>query len=95
MDGALPAGSSGGLGFADVLAALRGDLEHLANFDPHERDTPVRVAYERISRVLGCPLTAKQMAEIDERPSRGEGGPIFAFREAGAEYRSGDVSANA
>ena len=53
MDGALPAGSSGGLGFADVLAALRGDLEHLANFDPHERDTPVRVAYERISRVLG------------------------------------------
>ena len=28
------------------------------------------------------------MAEIDERPSRGEGGPIFAFREAGAEYRS-------
>ena len=35
-------------------------------------------------------LTAKQMAEIDERPGRREGGPIFAFREAGAEYRSGE-----
>jgi len=29
------------------------DEEHLAGFDPHERDTPVRIAYERISRVLG------------------------------------------
>lgn len=34
-------------------------------------------------------LTAKRMAEIDERPSLREGGPIFTFREAGAEYRSG------
>lgn len=47
------AGSSGGLGFADVLAALRADLEHLAGFDSLERETPVRVAFERISRVLG------------------------------------------
>jgi hypothetical protein len=34
-------------------------------------------------------LTAKRMAEIDEAPSLREGGPIFTFREAGAEYRSG------
>jgi hypothetical protein len=36
-----------------VLAALRADLEHLADFDPFERETPIRIAYERISRVLG------------------------------------------
>jgi hypothetical protein len=47
------AGAAGGLGFADVLAALRGDLEHLGSFDATERDRPVRVAFERISRVLG------------------------------------------
>jgi hypothetical protein len=29
------------------------------------------------------------MAAIDEAPSLREGGPIFTFREAGAEYRSG------
>jgi hypothetical protein len=42
-----------GHSFAKVLAALRADLEHLAGFDPLERDRPVRVAFERISRVLG------------------------------------------
>lgn len=34
-------------------------------------------------------LTAARMAEIDERPSFREGGPIFTFREAGGEFRSG------
>jgi len=47
------AGSSGGLRFADVLAALRADLEHLVSFDSLERERPVRVAFERISRALG------------------------------------------
>jgi chromosome segregation ATPase len=42
-----------GHSFAEVLAALRADLEHLVSFDPHERDGPARVAFERISRVLG------------------------------------------
>jgi hypothetical protein len=42
-----------GHSFAEVLAALHADLEHLAGFDPIERDQPVRVAFERISRVLG------------------------------------------
>jgi len=42
-----------GHSFAEVLAELRADLEHLVSFDPHERDQPVRVAFERISRVLG------------------------------------------
>lgn len=42
-----------GHSFAEVLAALRADLEHLAGFDRLERDRPVRVAFERISRVLG------------------------------------------
>jgi chromosome segregation ATPase len=44
--------SGGGHSFAEVLAALRADLEHLANFDSLERERPVRVAFERISRVL-------------------------------------------
>jgi hypothetical protein len=43
-------GDSGGLGFTQVLAALRADLEHLTYFDPIERETPVRVALERIQR---------------------------------------------
>lgn len=34
-------------------------------------------------------MNTDRMAEIDEAPSVREGGPIFAFREAGAEYRSG------
>jgi hypothetical protein len=42
-----------GHSFAEVLAALHADLEHLAGFDSLERDQPVRVAFERISRVLG------------------------------------------
>jgi hypothetical protein len=42
-----------GHSFAEVLAALRADLEHLGSFDATERDTPVRIAYERISRVFG------------------------------------------
>jgi DNA repair exonuclease SbcCD ATPase subunit len=46
-------GDSGGLGFTQVLAALRADLEHLTYFDPVERETPVRVAIERISRAVG------------------------------------------
>jgi len=33
-------------------------------------------------------LPAARMAAIDEAPSFREGGPIFTFREAGAEYRS-------
>jgi len=43
-------GDSGGLGFTQVLKALRADLEHLTYFDPLERETPVRVALERIQR---------------------------------------------
>jgi len=42
-----------GHSFAEVLAALHADLEHLAGFDSLEREQPVRVAFERISRVLG------------------------------------------
>ena len=34
-----------GHSFAEVLAALRADLEHLAGFDPLEREQPVRVAF--------------------------------------------------
>jgi flagellar hook-length control protein FliK len=43
----------GSLGFSQVLAALRADLEHLTYFDSMERETPVRVALERISRAVG------------------------------------------
>ena len=42
-----------GHSFAEVLAELRADLEHLTGFDATERDTLVRIAFERISRVLG------------------------------------------
>jgi hypothetical protein len=42
----------GSLGFTQVMAALRADLEHLTYFDSLEREAPVRVALERISRVL-------------------------------------------
>jgi hypothetical protein len=41
----------GALGFSQVLAALRADLEHLTYFDSLERETPVRTALERIQRV--------------------------------------------
>jgi chromosome segregation ATPase len=34
----------GSLGFSQVLAALRADLEHLTYFDGLERETPMRVA---------------------------------------------------
>lgn len=47
------AGSTGGRGFVQVMEVLRADLEHLAGFDSLEREQPVRVAFERISRVLG------------------------------------------
>jgi hypothetical protein len=43
----------GSLGFTQVLAALRADLEHLTYFDGLERETPMRVALERISRAVG------------------------------------------
>jgi hypothetical protein len=43
-------GDSGGLGFSQVLTALRADLERLTYFDPIEREAPVRVALERIQR---------------------------------------------
>jgi hypothetical protein len=46
-------GDCGGLGFSQVLAALRADLEHLTYFDGLERETPMRVALERISRAVG------------------------------------------
>jgi hypothetical protein len=46
-------GDSGGLGFTQVLQALRADLEHLTYFDPIERARPVRVALERIQRAAG------------------------------------------
>jgi uncharacterized protein YukE len=41
---------NGSLGFSQVLAALRADLEHLTYFDGLERETPMRVAFERIQR---------------------------------------------
>ena len=41
-----------GHSFAEVLAALHADLEHLPGFDSLERGQSVRVAFERISRVL-------------------------------------------
>jgi hypothetical protein len=41
-----------GHSFAQVLAALHADLEHLAGFDSLEREQSVRVAFERISWVL-------------------------------------------
>lgn len=41
-----------GQSFAEVIAELRADLEHLAGFDSLERERPVRVALERISRVM-------------------------------------------
>jgi hypothetical protein len=44
---------NGSLGFSQVLAALRADLEHLTYFDGLERETPMRVALERISRAVG------------------------------------------
>jgi hypothetical protein len=44
---------NGSYGFSQVMAALRADLEHLTYFDSLERETPVRVAIERISRALG------------------------------------------
>ena len=34
-------------------------------------------------------MNPARMAAIDEAPSVRQGGPIFTFREAGAEYRSG------
>jgi hypothetical protein len=43
----------GSLGFAQVLAALRADLEHLTYFDSLERERPVRLALERIQRAAG------------------------------------------
>jgi hypothetical protein len=43
----------GSLGFTQVLKALRADLEHLTYFDPIERETPVRIAIETISRAVG------------------------------------------
>lgn len=43
----------GSLGFSQVLAALRADLKHLTYFDGLEREKPVRVALERISRAVG------------------------------------------
>jgi hypothetical protein len=47
-------GDAGGLGFTQVVTALlRADLEHLTYFDGLERETPMRVALERISRAVG------------------------------------------
>jgi hypothetical protein len=43
-------GDSGGLGFSQVLAALRADLEHLTYFDPIERAVPMRPALELVRR---------------------------------------------
>jgi hypothetical protein len=40
----------GSLGFSQVLAALRADLQHLTYFDSMERETPVRIALERVQR---------------------------------------------
>jgi DNA repair exonuclease SbcCD ATPase subunit len=40
----------GSLGFSQVLAALRADREQLISFDSLERETPVRVALERVQR---------------------------------------------
>jgi hypothetical protein len=42
---------SGALGFSQVLAALRADLEHLTYFDSLEREQPVHLATELIQRV--------------------------------------------
>jgi hypothetical protein len=43
----------GPLGFSQVMVALLADLEHLTYFDSLERERPVRVAIECISRALG------------------------------------------
>jgi hypothetical protein len=42
----------GSLGFGEVLAALRADLEHLTYFDHTEGDQPRRLAWERVSRAF-------------------------------------------
>jgi hypothetical protein len=42
----------GSLGFGEVLAALRADLEHLTHFDSTEGDQPHRIAWERVQRAF-------------------------------------------
>jgi hypothetical protein len=42
----------GSLGFGEVLAALRADLEHLTYFDHTEGDQPRRLAWERVQRAF-------------------------------------------
>jgi type II secretory pathway pseudopilin PulG len=43
-------GDSGGLGFTQVLTALKADLEHLTYFDSLDRERPVRPALELVRR---------------------------------------------
>jgi uncharacterized protein (UPF0335 family) len=42
----------GSLGFGQVLAALRADLEHLTHFDSTDAEQPRRIAWERVSRAF-------------------------------------------
>ena len=42
----------GSLGFGEVLAALRADLESLYDFDSTEADQPSRIAWERVQRAF-------------------------------------------
>jgi hypothetical protein len=43
-------GDAGGLGFTQVLTALRADLEHLTYFDSLDRERPFRPALELVRR---------------------------------------------
>jgi hypothetical protein len=43
-------GDGGGLGFTQVLTALRADLEHLTYFDSLDRERPLRPALELVRR---------------------------------------------